>query len=212
MAHTLTTKGNGVNCCLLLQTCRSVEDELKRESYTDASVVAVSYLVMLGYIAFALAALPPPQQLLQLFVLSRASLGAGGVVIVAGSVAGAMGLCSMFGMWSTLIIMEVIPFLVLAVGVDNMFVLAHALGRQVGAGGAKGLVQLRCVGAGGGGANELVQLQCVGASSAARANRLVQLQCVGAVSAATCAAAVCGGWTTSCCDTNISLPSASCTC
>jgi hypothetical protein len=50
----------------------------------------------------------------------------------AGSVAGAMGLCSLFGMWSTLIIMEVIPFLVLAVGVDNMFVLAHALGRQVG--------------------------------------------------------------------------------
>jgi hypothetical protein len=35
--------------------CRSVEDELKREFYTDASVVAVSYLVMLGYITFALA-------------------------------------------------------------------------------------------------------------------------------------------------------------
>lgn len=65
--------------------CRSVEDELKRESYTDASVVAVSYLVMLGYITFALAALPPPQQLLQLFVLSRAALGAGGVLIVAGA-------------------------------------------------------------------------------------------------------------------------------
>lgn len=131
-----------LNVSALLQSClrgvtvthvcrRSVEDELKRESYTDASVVAVSYLVMLGYIALALAAIPPPQQFLQLFVLSRASLGAGGVLIVASSVAGAMGLCSMFGMWSTLIIMEVIPFLVLAVGVDNMFVLAHALGRQV---------------------------------------------------------------------------------
>jgi hypothetical protein len=48
-------------------------------------VVAVSYLVMLGYITFALAALPPPQQLLQLFVLSRAALGAGGVLIVAGA-------------------------------------------------------------------------------------------------------------------------------
>eukprot|EP00883_Tetradesmus_obliquus_P007421 jgi/Sobl393_1/18043/SZX70998.1 len=118
------------NLSLAFQAERSVEDELKRESYTDASVVAVSYLVMLGYITFALAALPPPQQLLQLFVLSRAALGAGGVLIVAGSVAGAMGLCSLFGMWSTLIIMEVIPFLVLAVGVDNMFVLAHALGRQ----------------------------------------------------------------------------------
>jgi len=54
------------------------------------------------------------------------------VLIVAASVGGALGLCSMFGMWSTLIVMEVIPFLVLAVGVDNMFVLAHALGRQVG--------------------------------------------------------------------------------
>jgi Niemann-Pick C1 protein len=55
------------------------------------------------------------------------------VLIVAASVAGALGLCSMFGMWSTLIVMEVIPFLVLAVGVDNMFVLAHALQRQVSA-------------------------------------------------------------------------------
>ena len=53
------------------------------------------------------------------------------MLIVAASVAGALGLCSMFGMWSTLIVMEVIPFLVLAVGVDNMFVLAHALNRQV---------------------------------------------------------------------------------
>jgi hypothetical protein len=55
------------------------------------------------------------------------------LLFLAGSVAGAMGLCSVFGMWSTLIIMEVVAFLVLAVGVDNMFVLAHALGRQVGA-------------------------------------------------------------------------------
>ena len=51
---------------------RSVEDELKRESYTDASVVAISYLVMLGYITLALAALPPPSQILHVFVLSRA--------------------------------------------------------------------------------------------------------------------------------------------
>ncbi len=56
--------------------------------------------------------------------------GLGGVLIVALSVAGALGLVSMAGLWSTLIIMEVIPFLVLAVGVDNMFVLAHALARQ----------------------------------------------------------------------------------
>jgi hypothetical protein len=69
--------------------------------------------------------------LLLLPLAAFAGLGAAGVLIVAASVAGALGLCSMFGMWSTLIVMEVIPFLVLAVGVDNMFVLAHALQRQV---------------------------------------------------------------------------------
>lgn len=36
----------------------------------------------------------------------------------------------MLGIWSTLIIMEVIPFLVLAVGVDNMFILALLDARQ----------------------------------------------------------------------------------
>lgn len=110
---------------------RSVQDELARESYTDASVVATSYLVMLAYVALALAALPPPSQALQALVLSRAGLAAGGVLIVAASVAGGTGLASLFGVWSTLISLEVIPFLVLAVGVDNMFVLAHALARQV---------------------------------------------------------------------------------
>jgi Niemann-Pick C1 protein len=112
-----------------------VQDELARESYTDASVVATSYLVMLAYVAAALGALPPPRQALQLLVLSRGGLGAGGVGIVLASVAGGTGLASLAGVWSTLISLEVIPFLVLAVGVDNMFVLAHALARQVGGGG-----------------------------------------------------------------------------
>lgn len=38
--------------------------------------MAVSYLVMLGYITLALAALPPPSQLLHVFVLSRAGTSA----------------------------------------------------------------------------------------------------------------------------------------
>jgi len=38
-------------------------------------VVAISYLVMLGYITLALAALPPPSQILHVFVLSRAGGG-----------------------------------------------------------------------------------------------------------------------------------------
>lgn len=46
----------------------------------------------------------------------RAGLGLGGVLIVASAVVGSLGLCSWAGMRSTLIIMEVIPFLVLAGG------------------------------------------------------------------------------------------------
>ncbi|CAL8466999.1 g6535 [Coccomyxa elongata] len=108
---------------------RSVTDELARESYADVSTVAISYVVMLAYIALALGYLPGGASPLAVLVTGRVSLGLGGVSIVAGAVAGALGLCSLFGMWSTLIIMEVIPFLVLAVGVDNMFILANELDR-----------------------------------------------------------------------------------
>lgn len=42
----------------------------------------------------------------------------------------AVGLFSLAGVKVTLIIAEVIPFLVLAIGVDNVFLLAHELERQ----------------------------------------------------------------------------------
>lgn len=51
--------------------------------------------------------------------------------MVAASVLGSLGLCSWLGVKATLIIMEVIPFLVLAVGVDNIFILVHELENQV---------------------------------------------------------------------------------
>ncbi|PNH04088.1 Oxygen-evolving enhancer protein 2, chloroplastic [Tetrabaena socialis] len=124
----------------------SVQDELSRESRAEVATVAASYALMLAYIAAALGSFPPPWrvwwaargsglaaagELLRSAVLtSRASLGLAGVAIVAASVAGALGVVSACGLWSTLIIMEVIPFLALAVGVDNMFVLAHAMFKQ----------------------------------------------------------------------------------
>jgi Niemann-Pick C1 protein len=108
-----------------------VQDELRRESYTDASVVAASYLAMLAYVALALSSLPPAHDPAGILVHSRLGLAAAGVAIVAAAAAGGTGAASLFGCWSTLISLEVVPFLVLAVGVDNMFVLAHALARQV---------------------------------------------------------------------------------
>ncbi|XP_057435160.1 uncharacterized protein LOC130727894 isoform X2 [Lotus japonicus] len=57
-------------------------------------------------------------------------LGLSGVILVMLSVLGSVAIFSALGVKSTLIIMEVIPFLVLAVGVDNMCILVHAVKRQ----------------------------------------------------------------------------------
>ena len=71
--------------------------------------VAISYIVMLVYIAVALGYVPAGARPWAVLVTGRASLGLGGVLIVLAAVAGALGLCSLFGMWSTLIIMEASP-------------------------------------------------------------------------------------------------------
>lgn len=66
----------------------------------------------------------------KLFVASKFSLGFFGIGLVILSVSSSVGLFSLIGVKVTLIIAEVIPFLVLAVGVDNVFILVHELDRQ----------------------------------------------------------------------------------
>ena len=65
-----------------------------------------------------------------LFVGSKFSLGLFGIALVVLSCLCSVGFFSFFGVQVTLIIAEVIPFLVLAVGVDNVFILVHELDRQ----------------------------------------------------------------------------------
>jgi hypothetical protein len=52
-------------------------------------------------------------------------LGLGGVLIVLLSVVASIGIFGIFGIESTIIIFEILPFLVLAIGVDNMFILVQ---------------------------------------------------------------------------------------
>ncbi|KAL1406562.1 niemann-Pick type C-related protein 1 [Vanrija albida] len=65
-----------------------------------------------------------------LLIQSKFSLGLFGIAIVLIAVTSSVGLFSLLGVRVTLIIAEVIPFLVLAVGVDNVFILVHELERQ----------------------------------------------------------------------------------
>ncbi|KDQ20707.1 hypothetical protein BOTBODRAFT_26724 [Botryobasidium botryosum FD-172 SS1] len=66
----------------------------------------------------------------RLFVGSKFTLGLFGISLVIVSVSTTVGFFSFLGVKVTLIIAEVIPFLVLAVGVDNVFILVHELDRQ----------------------------------------------------------------------------------
>ncbi|XP_061372781.1 uncharacterized protein LOC133315219 [Gastrolobium bilobum] len=115
------------NLTLAFSSESSIEEELKRESTADAITILVSYLVMFAYISLTLGDTPHPSSF---YISSKVLLGLSGVMLVMVSVLGSVGIFSAVGVKSTLIIMEVIPFLVLAVGVDNMCILVHAVKRQ----------------------------------------------------------------------------------
>ncbi|XP_021732185.1 Niemann-Pick C1 protein-like [Chenopodium quinoa] len=115
------------NLTLSFSSESSIEEELKRESTADVITIVISYLVMFAYISLTLGDKP---RLSSFFISSKVSLGLSGVMLVMLSVLGSVGFFSAIGVKSTLIIMEVIPFLVLAVGVDNMCILVNAVKRQ----------------------------------------------------------------------------------
>ncbi|KAK9255005.1 sterol-sensing domain of SREBP cleavage-activation-domain-containing protein [Lipomyces tetrasporus] len=104
----------------------SLEKELNKSTNTDAKIVVISYLFMFFYASYALGRISFRDRLRSL-IESKFTLGLFGIIIVLLSVSASVGLFSLFGVKVTLIIAEVIPFLVLAVGVDNIFLLSHEL-------------------------------------------------------------------------------------
>lgn len=106
---------------------RSISDELTRLSKSNIATVAISYCVMFFYVTISLGDFSKNWR--RFLIDSKIMLGLCGVIIVLLSVLASIGLLSYFGVKSTLIIVEVIPFLVLAVGVDNIFILVQHFGR-----------------------------------------------------------------------------------
>lgn len=112
----------------------SVEEELNKSTNTDAKIVVISYLIMFLYASFALGSTTLTVKSIMrnpatTMVQSKFTLGVIGIVIVLMSVSASVGLFSAAGVKVTLIIAEVIPFLVLAVGVDNIFLIVHEFER-----------------------------------------------------------------------------------
>jgi predicted RND superfamily exporter protein len=102
---------------------RSIPDELKNETSENMWIVIISYTAMFIYMGIAIGQFPS-------IVYSGFSLALIGILIVLGSVFSSMGVISFFGIAATMISEEVIPFLVLAIGVDNMFIIKNAVEKQ----------------------------------------------------------------------------------
>jgi len=128
----LEAKEHGLR--LSFSTEISLEEELNQSTNTDAKIVVISYVIMFIYASIALGSASLSFKSLknnpgQALVQSKFSLGVSGIIIVLMSVSASVGLFSALGIKVTLIIAEVIPFLVLAVGVDNIFLIVHEFER-----------------------------------------------------------------------------------
>lgn len=105
---------------------RSIEDGIDAMSEAELWTVIISYIVMFVYITIALGKI---QNIQTFFVGSKITLAVGGIVIVLISVLCSLGVFGYLGVATTMLTVEVIPFLVLAVGVDNIFILVHTYNR-----------------------------------------------------------------------------------
>ncbi|XP_048590646.1 NPC intracellular cholesterol transporter 1 isoform X2 [Nematostella vectensis] len=114
------------NLTISFSSERSIQDELDRESETDIATILVSYTIMFVYITIALGQINSCERIM---IDSKFTLGFCGIIIVLCSVICSIGFWSYVGVPATLIIIEVIPFLVLAVGVDNFFIMVQAYQR-----------------------------------------------------------------------------------
>uniref|UniRef100_A0A8C5LRP3 Patched 1 n=1 Tax=Leptobrachium leishanense TaxID=445787 RepID=A0A8C5LRP3_9ANUR len=99
-------------------TTTTLDDILK--SFSDVSVIRVAsgYLLMLAYACLTMLRWDCTK--------SQGAVGLAGVLLVALSVAAGLGLCSLIGISFNAATTQVLPFLALGVGVDDVFLLAHA--------------------------------------------------------------------------------------
>ncbi|KAI9176158.1 niemann-Pick type C- protein 1 [Blastocladiella emersonii ATCC 22665] len=105
-------RGGPANLQLAYSTESSIETEVARATSADTLIVAVSYVAMVGYI---------------IATLRSATVGFTAVVLVLLSVGMAMGIMAWAAVPASFILLEVLPFLALAIGVDNVFLLVEAL-------------------------------------------------------------------------------------
>lgn len=101
---------------------RSIGDEITQETEQNYFIVLVSYAIMFLYIATSLGNIYS-------MVTASFTLSLFGICFVMASVYVSYCFCGLVGVKASLISLEVIPFLILAIGVDNMFLIYHEIAK-----------------------------------------------------------------------------------
>lgn len=105
----------------------SVQDEISKESTGDALPAVLSYLLMIVYVCLGINRWNLNRQF---FIVSKITVAFLGISCIILAVTATMGFFSWCGVKLQLVIIEVVPFLSLAIGVDNIFLLVHAVDEQ----------------------------------------------------------------------------------
>ena len=98
---------------------RSIPDNITEESNENAFVIGISYLLMFLYVGCAIGHVPSK-------VHSKFRLGFAGILVVISALLSAIGITFYLNDKLTMISAEVVPFLILAIGIDNMFLISRA--------------------------------------------------------------------------------------
>ncbi|CAH0726981.1 unnamed protein product, partial [Brenthis ino] len=99
---------------------RSIEDEVERISEAEALPISISYILMFAYVIFALGNI---RSLKTCLVDSKVTVAICCIVVVLIAIFCAMGLLGYFNITITLLAVNVIPFFILSVGIDNVFLM-----------------------------------------------------------------------------------------
>ena len=111
-----------INITLMFNAGRSVDDSILASSLEDVKLVSVSVVLMVLFCALALSKFSDP-------VRGHFLLGLGGIMTIIIGIATAFGFVMFIG-YEFISFAGVIPFLVLGVGIDNIFIITNCIDRQ----------------------------------------------------------------------------------
>ncbi|XP_014243671.1 protein patched [Cimex lectularius] len=124
--HRLMGKGNSTSPYNMYAfSSATLNDILHRFSQININKIAFGYVLMLLYAAASLLRWNDP-------VRSQCALGVAGVILVSVTVAAGLGFCAVLGIAFNASTTEIVPFLALGLGVDDMFLLTHTYAEQAG--------------------------------------------------------------------------------